>query len=136
MPRPYCTAGSCSQAAQSEIDGLKPKAQAALDTRAQQQREAAQTASPLRLKAARPPLVAVLSELTKAVPDGSWLMSLSISGRELVMDGLSPSAAATALALEQSRVFTNIVFRSPISRDPQTGLERFQLSAAIAEPKP
>jgi hypothetical protein len=38
--------------------------------------------------------------------------------------------------LEQSRVFANVTFRSPITRDPLTGLEHFQLSAAIAEPKP
>jgi general secretion pathway protein L len=123
-------------AAESAIEGLKSAAQGALDTRDRQRIEAAQAASPLRLRAARPPLVAVLDALTKAVPDGAWLMSVNISGRELVIDGLSPSAAATALALEQSRAFTNVVFRSPISRDPQTGLERFQLSAAIAEPKP
>jgi general secretion pathway protein L len=123
-------------ATQSRIEALKPTAQGALDLRERQRVEAAQAAGPLRLRAARPPLVTVLDELTKAVPDGAWLMSVSISGRELVIDGLSPSAAATALALEQSRAFTNVVFRSPISRDPQTGLERFQLSAAIAEPKP
>jgi general secretion pathway protein L len=123
-------------AAESEIESLKPKAQSALDARERQRIEAAQAANPLRLRAARPPLVAVLDELTKAVPDGAWLMSVSISGRELVIDGLSPSAAATALALEQSHTFTNVVFRSPISRDPQTGLERFQLSAAIAEARP
>jgi general secretion pathway protein L len=121
--------------AESEIEGLKPLAQGALDSRERQRIEAAQAASPLRLRAARPPLVAVMDELTKAVPDGAWLMSVNISGRELVIDGLSPSAATTALALEQSHAFTNVVFRSPISRDPQTGLERFQLSAAIAEPK-
>ncbi|HUB95388.1 MAG TPA: PilN domain-containing protein [Stellaceae bacterium] len=123
-------------AADHEIATLKPAVQTALDARDRQRREAAETASPLRLRAARPPLVAVLDELTKVVPDGAWFTSLTVSGREVVIDGLSPSAAATALALEQSHDFTNVVFRSPIARDVQTGLERFQITVAIAEPKP
>jgi general secretion pathway protein L len=123
-------------AAEREIAALKPQAQAMLDWREQQRRAASITAGPLRLAAARPPLVAVLDALTKAVPDGSWLQSLTLSGREIVMDGLSPSAATVALALEKGFAFANIVFRSPITRDPQTGLEHFQLSAAIVEPKP
>ena len=123
-------------AAEREIAALKPQAQTMLDLREQQRRAASVTAGPLRLAASRPPLVAVLDALTKAVPDGSWLQSLNLSGREIVMDGLSPSAATVALALEQSHAFTNVVFRAPITRDPQTGLEHFQLSAAIVEPKP
>jgi hypothetical protein len=53
-----------------------------------------------------------------------------------VIEGLSPSAATIALALEQSRSFAKVAFRSPITREATTGLEHFQLSAAIAEPKP
>jgi len=119
-----------------EIAVLAPRAQAVLDARERQRREAERTQSPLRLAAARPPVVALLDALTKAVPDGSWLLSLNLAGHELVLDGLSPSAATMALALEQSRVFANVTFRSPITRDPVTGLEHFQLSAAIVEPKP
>jgi hypothetical protein len=58
-------------------------------------------------------------------------LSLSISGAEVVLDGLSPSAASVALALEKSRDVSNIVFRSPISREA-SGLEHFQLGATLA----
>jgi general secretion pathway protein L len=123
-------------AAERQLAALRPQAQAMLDQRERQRRAAAALAGPLRLAAARPPLVAVLDALTKAVPDGAWLQSLSLTGREIVVDGLSPSAAAVALALENGHAFANLVFRAPITRDPQTGLEHFQLGAAIAEPKP
>jgi general secretion pathway protein L len=119
-----------------DIDALAPRVQAIIAARDRSEREAERVAAPLRLRAARPPLVAVLDALTKAVPDGSWLLSLGISGREIVVDGLSPSAATTALALEKSGAFANVVFRSPITRDPASGLEHFQLSAAIAAPPP
>ncbi|MGH7087719.1 MAG: PilN domain-containing protein, partial [Stellaceae bacterium] len=102
--------------------------------RAAARRAMERAAEPLRLTAERPPLVAVLADLTKAVPDGSWLKSLNIAGQELAIAGLSPSAAGVALALEASHRFANVRFRAPIMREPQTGLERFQLSATLAEP--
>jgi hypothetical protein len=53
----------------------------------------------------------------------------------VTLDGLSPSAATIALALEKSRDVTGVVFRSPITREA-SGLEHFQLGATLAEPKP
>ena len=123
-------------ASERETDALAPRVRALIDARDRQQHAADQMDLPLRLKSSRPALVAVLDDLTKAVPDGSWLQSLTLSGHELVIDGLSPSAATLALALEKSRSFTKVAFRAPITRDPATGLEHFQLSAVIAEPAP
>jgi general secretion pathway protein L len=113
-----------------------PRVAALVALRAAERRAAARVAGPMRLKTARPPLVAVLDQLTAAIPDGSWLVSLGVTGHEIVMSGLSPSAATVALALERSRAFTNVVFRTPILRDPATGLEHFEIAAAIAGPQP
>jgi general secretion pathway protein L len=123
-------------AIERELASLKPRAEAALNAREQQRREAERSTAILRLRSGRPPLVAVLDTLTREVPDGSWLLSLSVNGREIVLEGLSPSAATIALALEHSPSFTGIVFRSPITREPGNGLEHFQLGATIAESKP
>lgn len=119
----------------SEIAALKPQADAASRVRAQRQRDAERIGAVLKLKTERPALVATLDRLSRDIPDGSWLMSLSLSGRDLVLDGLSPSAATIAVALERSNAFTGIVFRSPITKDPATGLEHFQLGASLAEPR-
>ncbi len=120
-------------AVERETRAMAPQIQALLEARTAQQSVAERVAAPLRLKASRPPLVAVLDNLTKAIPDGSWIQTLSLSGRELVIDGLSPSAATLALALEKSGGFTKVTFRTPIARDAATGLEHFQLSALVAE---
>jgi general secretion pathway protein L len=119
-----------------ELDALKPRAEAALRVDEGRRRDRDRGAAILRLRGARAPLVAVLDRLSRDVPDGSWLLSLSVSGRDLVIDGLSPSAATIALALEKSREASGVTFRSPITRDPATGLEHFQLGATLAEPKP
>jgi len=121
---------------ESEIAAIAPAAQSARAARAARGRAEAQLAGPLRLAASRPPLVALLDRLTKAVPDGAWLQSLAISGGEVTIDGLAPSAAAVALQLEKNGAFANVAFRAPIARDPATGLEHFTIGATIAGPKP
>ncbi|HZT87899.1 MAG TPA: PilN domain-containing protein [Stellaceae bacterium] len=122
--------------AEAELAALQPQAKAAIAAREQQQSAGERVAAVLRLRAERPPLIGVLDRLSETIPDGTWLISLGLSGRELVIDGLSPSAATVALALERSQGFTGIVFRSPITRDPTTGLEHFQLGATVAGRKP
>jgi general secretion pathway protein L len=118
-----------------ELAGLKPRAELALRADEAQRRDVERSAAILHLRAGRPPLVAVLDALSRDVPDGSWLLSLSISGRDVTLDGLSQSAATIALALEKSRDVTGVVFRSPITREA-SGLEHFQLGATLAETKP
>lgn len=122
-------------AIERELAELKPKADAAIHERDRQQRAAERAASVSMLTAGRPPLVQIVDTLSRDIPDGSWLLSLSVSGRDIVLDGLSPSAATIVQALERSRQFSTIDFRSPINRDPATGLEHFQIGATLPEPK-
>jgi len=119
-----------------QIAELKPRAETALKTRERQQQDAERVRAVFALRAARPPLVGLLDTLSRDLPDKAWLLSLSISGRDIVMDGLSPSAAEIALALQKSGAFKDIVFRAPVTREAPSGLERFQLGAAITEKKP
>jgi general secretion pathway protein L len=116
-----------------DLAALKPRAEAGLRAGEAERRAGERSAAIVALRAGRPPLVAALEALSRDVPDGSWLLSLSISGRDVVLDGLSPSAASVALALEKSHDVTGIVFRSPITREA-SGLEHFQLGATLGAP--
>jgi general secretion pathway protein L len=118
-----------------ELATLKPRAEAQLRAGDAERRASERSAAILALWAGRPPLVAALDALSKDVPDGSWLLSLSISGRDVMLDGLSPSAATIALTLEKSHDLSSVVFRSPITRET-SGLEHFQLGATLPEAKP
>lgn len=117
-----------------EIAALKPRAEAALKAGEAERSASERSAAIAALGAERPPLVAALDLLSHDLPDGAWLLSLSIGGRDLVMDGLAPSAAAVALALEKSHDVSGIVFRSPITREA-SGLEHFQLGATLGGTK-
>ena len=114
-----------------EIAGLKPRAEAALRAGEAQRRSGERSAAILTLGGGRPPLVEALDRISRDIPDGAWLLSLSINGREIVLDGLAPSAASIALVLEKSRDVSGIVFRSPITREA-SGLEHFQLGATLS----
>jgi general secretion pathway protein L len=116
-----------------EIDGLKPRAETALRAGEAERSAGERSAAILALRASRPPLIAALDRLSRDLPDGAWLLSLSINGRDVVLDGLAPSAAAIAMALEKSHDVSGIVFRSPITREA-SGLEHFQLGATLSAP--
>lgn len=119
-----------------EIAMLRPNADAALHSRGQHQRDIDQEDAIARLRAGRPPLIAILDVLSRQVPDGSWLTQLSIAGREIALEGLGPSAASIALSLGRVAQFDAVAFRSPIARDMATGLEHFQLGVTIREAHP
>jgi general secretion pathway protein L len=119
-----------------EIARLEPAAKRGLAARAQALRDSERGEVLRRLRQARPDAVATLALLTGAIDDASWLVSLALSGPEVVIDGRSPSAAAVAAALERTGRFERVSFRAPIARDPATGLERFQIAAILTEARP
>jgi general secretion pathway protein L len=130
-------AQQCRLAAiEREIAALKPQAETRLRARDRDRRDAETSVAIARLRGGRPPLIAVLDALSREVPDGSWLTSLSVAGGEIVLEGLSPSAASIAQALGKNSDFTQIVYRSPIRRDGANGLEHFQFGITVAEKRP
>jgi Tfp pilus assembly protein PilN len=59
----------------------------------------------------------LLEQLTKLLPDGTWLQQLQISEDTVEIDGLSTRAADLVPPLENSPYFTQVEFTSPITRD-------------------
>jgi general secretion pathway protein L len=83
-----------------------------------------------------PMAVRILSELTRAIPDGTWITSFQLTGREVRIGGFSSSASSLIAALDQSGFFANAQFRAPLTQGPQNGGERFDLSAEVKEEGP
>jgi general secretion pathway protein L len=75
------------------------------------------------------PIVVLLEELTRLLPDDASLSQLGIGQESLELHGTAASAAEVVSRLDGSGRYATISFRSPVVRDPLTGLERFQLSA-------
>lgn len=85
----------------------------------------------LEKKRSEPVLVETLEELTKLIPNDSWLTNLQYKDRRLQIQGQSPGASLLIEKLELSLFFQNTSFVSPVTQDRRTGFERFQIATNV-----
>jgi len=96
----------------------------------EQERLLAEYNFPVEHKLTMPAKVALLEELTRILPDGTWLQQLDIHGMEISMQGNTSSSAKLIGLFEQSTLIENANFKSPLVK-AQGSEERFQLAAGI-----
>jgi len=82
-------------------------------------------------KRTEPILLDSLDELTRVIPDKTWLNGLQYKDRRVVMQGQSPSASSLIELIEASDYFKNTSFVSPVTKDTASGLERFQIASDV-----
>lgn len=85
------------------------------------------------------PTLAYLEEVTRLLPDNTWLQQLDLKaagkGRELLISGETVASSTLIEILEQSRLLQNAAPRGAVTRGMQPGTERFVISAEV-RPKP
>jgi general secretion pathway protein L len=80
-------------------------------------------------KQSTPLRVGTVAELTRILPDDTWVTRLDIKGSEVQIQGQSASAAALIPLLESSPELHNARFRSPVTQTRHAKTkERFHLS--------
>ena len=67
----------------------------------------------------------VLKELTEVIPQDAWLRSLAIKNRRIYLQGTSKSATTVVKALEDSPLFKEVHFDSPVVK--RGGQETFKI---------
>jgi general secretion pathway protein L len=82
-------------------------------------------------KRTEPVLVDMLEELSRVIPDNTWLNGLQYKDRRIVVQGQSPSASSLIELIEASAHFKNTSFVSPVTKDSGSGLERFQIASDV-----
>lgn len=80
-----------------------------------------------------PTVSRVLFDTTKVLPDDTWLNEFQLAGADVQIIGFTASASALIGLLEQSRMFRNTTFRSPVTRNAQADRERFHIAARIVQ---
>jgi general secretion pathway protein L len=89
-----------------------------------------------------PAVIQVVEELTRVLPDDTWVQMIEIKGKELQVHGETASSAKLIGLFEQSSVFREASFRSPLFKGQINGTERYQLaiqlrpSAKVEAPPP
>ena len=80
------------------------------------------------------PALMVLNELTRIIPDGTWLDRAVLNSSKINLYGLSSKASTLISEVEKSPLFENVDFEAPVVQDNRKGGERFQISASITLP--
>lgn len=81
----------------------------------------------------KPRAIEVLNEVTRVLPDTTWLNRFEISGGRVRVQGESTNASGLAARLEDSALFKVGSFDSPVTRNRNTEQERFVISATVRE---
>ena len=85
----------------------------------------------LEKKRSDPIMMETLEELTKLIPDNSWLTNFDYKNKRLKIQGQSPAASLLIETIETSPLFQNTNFVSPVTQDRRTKLERFQIVTEV-----
>ena len=84
------------------------------------------------LKRGSPTVTLLLDEVTRLLPDNTWVIQFSRKGDSLTLAGYSSKASALIGVLEESDLFDEVRFSSPVTLDSRLGLDRFNITASIS----
>jgi general secretion pathway protein L len=85
----------------------------------------------LEKRQSTPTVIQALEELTRVLPDDTWVQTLDIKGKELQIQGETASSVRLIGLFEQSSMFREASFRSPLTKGQSNGTERYQLALQI-----
>lgn len=83
-------------------------------------------------RAARPTAVEIIDELSRRLPDGTYLEKLAIEDERLTLIGLSNEAAALVGRMQDSKLWRLPALAGALQPDPASGRDRFTLTAELA----
>ncbi|WP_232821260.1 PilN domain-containing protein [Oceanimonas marisflavi] len=84
-------------------------------------------------RAERAPTLPLLDELTRQLPDHTWLSRLQLENGTVQIRGESANASELISLLENSALFSDVRFSSPITNNPATSKDRFMITARLGE---
>ena len=77
------------------------------------------------------PLVRIWEEMTRVIPDDTWISDLSVNGDKVTFTGLSRSAAGLIATLDASPLFTGPTFTAPVAKALGVAGERFTIEMGL-----
>ena len=82
-------------------------------------------------KQEKPPVIELLAELARILPDDTWLSTVNMQAGKLNIHGESKIASQLIGLLESSPLLAAPAFVSSVIPNPATGYERFQISMTL-----
>ena len=81
----------------------------------------------------RPLGVEILAEVTRLLPDGTYLTEFNLDGDQLDLTGFATSAAPLLEAFERSGLFKDARFTTPFRLEPREDRERFSMRVRLRD---
>lgn len=85
-----------------------------------------------RSRSGRPTMVEIIDELSRRLPDNTYLEKLAVEDNRLLLIGLSSEASALVARLEGSPLWRSPALTGALQPDPRTHRDRFTLTAELA----
>lgn len=122
---------SVIKALEGRLAALAPQVEAARTMRAAIDDMREELALFVAQKRQSPVAIDVLEEVSRILPDDTWLVRLELHGRRLRLQGFTFEAPALIGLLEDSPLLANANFISPVVRDPRFGRFQFSIEADV-----
>ncbi len=87
----------------------------------------------LREEKLRPTASRVIAEVTRILPDGTWVTEFSFRNGEVQVHGYSNAASSLIGLFDASPLFAGAEFRAPLTQATSPGLQQFDLAAKIRD---
>ncbi len=116
---------------QSEVERAQEKAEESVALREQLADHVAQRTFLVDERDKQRTITEIMQALTQLTPDHTHISRLDIRNSELTFVGHADKASDLIGLLERSPLFTAPRFQSPVTFDPRTKKERFQITAKI-----
>lgn len=117
-----------------EIDAVRPAAMAVAETKDSITALLRQQGFFASQRRGSPTIVSLLNEVTRVIPDNTWLVRVEVRGSTLRIQGESESASSLIALLEASDHIENAAFSSPVTKNPRTSNDRFVIEARVRLP--
>lgn len=102
----------------------RAQAEGTLSLQREADRLGAAAAALATLRAQNPASLEAIEELSRLLPDDTWLVQIQLGGGEGVIEGRTGTSAALVGLVERSPLFEDAAYAGPVTRDPAGG-ERF-----------
>ncbi len=116
---------------QSEVAAARKDAAAARQLEGELSAQQAQVLYVHELKLATPTKSMILNDVTKVLPDDTWLYQLRVNENRLEISGYAPNSSSLIQLFEDAPGFAEPKFRAPVTQDPKLGVDRFSLELKI-----
>ncbi len=113
---------------QAQTDAARVRAEEVAELRDQLNNRIEEIRKLLNNKNGSPPVIELFAELARILPDDTWLRSTELKGGKFLIQGESAAASSLLGLIEASPIFGGASFVSPVTQNPATGRERFQIS--------